>query len=283
MNISVIIPTYNRKKYLKKALKSVLEQTYLPGEIIVVDDGSTDGTETWLKKKYPLVTLVQQPNRGVSAARNAGIEKSKGDWIALLDSDDEWLPHKLEEQVKELERNISYNFCHTNEIWIRNGKRVNQRKKHQKYGGLIFDKCLDMCRISPSSVLIKKSIFNAVGLFDTSLPICEDFDLWLRITAKHPVLFLDKPLLVKYGGHGDQLSRAKEGIEQFRIQSLEKLIDDPGLNPCHKNDVLQMLIKKLDIYANGAEKRGKISEATSAVIKLELYQKLFHKLEGELA
>jgi len=207
LDISVIIPTYNRKNTLPRAVESVLNQTYKPVEIIIVDDGSTDGTKEWFSEMYPLVHYIYQVNSGVSLARNTGINSARGDWIALLDSDDEWLPDKLELQVKLLQNNAELRFCHTNEIWIRNGVRINQMKKHQKYGGNIFKKCLDICRISPSSSLFHTSVIKDVGLFDESLDVCEDYDLWLRITAKYPVLFLDQPLIKKFGGHTDQLSR----------------------------------------------------------------------------
>ncbi|MBT6982542.1 MAG: glycosyltransferase, partial [Candidatus Marinimicrobia bacterium] len=197
MKISVVIPTYNRKHTLSRALDSVLAQSYQPFEIIVIDDGSTDGTFDLIKSKYPSVKLLEsfQPSKslkgyspkGVSVARNVGIKKSKGDWISLLDSDDEWVPDKLIKQVQLLKKNEGSVFCHTNEIWIRNGIRVNQHKKHQKYGGYIFKECLDICRISPSSALIHKSIFKDIGLFDESLKVCEDYDLWLRITSNYPV------------------------------------------------------------------------------------------------
>ena len=216
MKISVVIPTYNRKHTLPRALDSVLAQSYQPFEIIVIDDGSNDGTFDLIKSKYPSINLLEShkpskslkgySQKGVSVARNVGIKQSKGDWIALLDSDDEWIPDKLIKQVQLLKKNEGSVFCHTNEIWIRNGIRVNQHKKHQKYGGYIFKECLDICRISPSSALIHKSIFEDIGLFDESLKVCEDYDLWLRITSNYPVLFLDEFLIKKYGGHEDQLS-----------------------------------------------------------------------------
>ena len=223
MKISVIIPTFNRKYVLHRAIESVANQTRPPIEIIVVDDGSTDGTEDWLANSFPSVKYIYQDNKGVSSARNIGIEVSKGSWVSFLDSDDEWMPTKLEEQESYILENPEIKFCHTNEIWIRNGVRVNQMKKHQKYGGDIFEKCLDICRISPSSVLIKKDVFDEIGLFDESLRVCEDYDMWLRYTSRFPVLFLDRQLIIKYGGHSDQLSRVNSGIERYRIRSLEHL------------------------------------------------------------
>lgn len=269
MDISVIIPTYNRKNTLPRAVESVLNQTYKPVEIIIVDDGSTDGTKEWFSEMYPLVHYIYQVNSGVSSARNTGINSARGDWIALLDSDDEWLPDKLELQVKLLQNNAELRFCHTNEIWIRNGVRINQRKKHQKYGGNIFKKCLDICRISPSSSLFHTSVIKDVGLFDESLDVCEDYDLWLRITAKYPVLFLDQPLIKKFGGHTDQLSRVFGGIEQYRIRSLEKILTSKSLSGSQSEAAKDMLIHKLQIYAKGLKKREKNIEFQSVEKKIQ--------------
>ena len=268
MDISVIIPTYNRRNTLPRAVESVLNQTYKPIEIIVVDDGSTDGTKEMFSEMYPLVRYIYQANSGVSSARNKGINSASGDWIALLDSDDEWLPDKLDRQVKLLQDNAEIRFCHTNEIWIRNNVRINQKKKHQKYGGNIFNKCLDICRISPSSSLFHTSVIKDVGLFDESLDVCEDYDLWLRITAKYPVLFLDQPLIKKFGGHSDQLSRVFGGIEQYRIRSLEKILTSKSLSGSQFEAAKDMLIHKLQIYAKGLKKRDKNTELHSVEKKI---------------
>lgn len=260
MNVSVVIPCFNRKKTLSRSIDSVVNQTYKPSEIIIVDDGSTDGTRDFILNSYPNIKYFFQPKKGVSSARNKGIRESSSDWVAFLDSDDEWLPQKLEKQINQLGKHSEIFISHTNEIWIRNGVRVNQMKKHQKYGGYIFDKCLDICRISPSSVLIHKRVLKDVGVFDEALQVCEDYDLWLRITSKYSVLFERELLIVKYGGHKDQLSKVKEGIEQFRIQSLEKIL---ALNHLTEDQFIMtknMLVRKLSIYAKGLEKRNKFDE-----------------------
>lgn len=260
MNVSVVIPCFNRKKTLSRSIDSVVNQTYKPSEIIIVDDGSTDGTRDFILNSYPNIKYFFQPKKGVSSARNKGIRESSSDWVAFLDSDDEWLPQKLEKQINQLGKHSEIFISHTNEIWIRNGVRVNQMKKHQKYGGYIFDKCLDICRISPSSVLIHKRVLKDVGVFDEALQVCEDYDLWLRITSKYSVLFERELLIVKYGGHKDQLSKVKEGIEQFRIQSLEKIL---ALNHLTEDQFIMtknMLARKLSIYAKGLEKRNKFDE-----------------------
>ena len=258
MKISVIIPTYNRKKTLARAIQSVINQSFSPFEILIIDDGSNDGTEEWVKENFQNIKYIYQNNHGVSSARNIGIENAYGDWVAFLDSDDEWLPNKLYEQVKAIESNPEMKFFHTNEIWIRNGVRVNQMKKHKKYGGYIFEKCLDICRVSPSSVLIQKEVFDNIGVFDESLRVCEDYDLWLRITSKYPVVFLDVPLIYKYGGHADQLSKVNDGIESYRIQSLEKIINSGFLSDEQKVLAVNALVNKMKIYSKGLKKRKKL-------------------------
>ena len=260
MHVSVIIPTYNRKHTLKRAIQSVYIQSLPPFEIIVVDDGSNDGTKDWVKQEYPDIKYIYQKNGGVSSARNKGIKIARGDWIALLDSDDEWLPNKLNEQINKIKLNLDVKILHSNEIWIRNGVRVNQMKKHKKFGGYIFEKCLDMCRISPSSVMLKKAIFDDIGTFDESLKVCEDYDLWLRITSKYPVCFLDIPLIKKYGGHSDQLSKAHDGIEFYRIQSLQNILESKILSKPQTLLAINMMVNKMNIYASGLEKRNKNEE-----------------------
>ena len=259
MKISVIIPTFNRKKTLARAIQSVISQSLSPYEILIIDDGSNDGTKEWVKENFQNIKYIYQNNHGVSSARNVGIENAYGDWVAFLDSDDEWLPNKLYKQVKAIASNPEVKFFHTNEIWIRNGVRVNQMKKHKKYGGYIFEKCLDICRVSPSSVLIKKEVLDNIGVFDESLRVCEDYDLWLRITSKYPVVFIDLPLIYKYGGHADQLSKVNDGIESYRIQSLEKIINSGFLSDEQKVMAVNALVNKMKIYSKGLEKRKKLA------------------------
>jgi glycosyltransferase involved in cell wall biosynthesis len=181
--ISVVITTYNRKNIIGRAIDSVLAQTRSADEIILVDDGSSDNTNEFVKNKYPKIKYIWQECRGISHARNTGISLATGTWIAFLDSDDEWLSSKLEVQQNALKIEPDYKICHTNEIWIRNGRRVNPMKKHEKSGGFIFKNCLPLCIISPSSVIINRSVFDQYGTFDESLDVCEDYDLWLRLCA----------------------------------------------------------------------------------------------------
>ena len=150
-NVSVVIPTFNRGHTLNRAIDSVLGQTLLPSEIIVIDDGSTDGTEELISKEYSSVSYIKTKNKGVSAARNLGMKAAESDWFAFLDSDDQWLPHKLEKQFECLSCSGDFRLVHCDELWIRKGKRVNPKAKHQKQGGYIFEQCLSMCAISPSA------------------------------------------------------------------------------------------------------------------------------------
>jgi len=262
-SISVIIPTHNRAHLLPRALDSVLNQTKRAEEIVIVDDGSTDDTSDLIQSNYPEVITLHQSNRGVSAARNRGIREASGEWLAFLDSDDEWLADKLERQMAALGEHPETKVCHTDEIWIRCGRRVNPMKKHAKHGGWIFRKCLALCCISPSSVLIHRSVFSDVGQFDESLPACEDYDLWLRVTARYPVLYLPEKLLVKYGGHEDQLSKRHWGMDRFRIQALKKIIESDTLNENDRRAAEAMLAEKDRIYTEGARKRGKAAPAAA--------------------
>lgn len=260
--VTVVIPTWNRAGSLRRALDSVFAQTRPPDEVIVVDDGSSDGTRRMVREGYPRASYLFQENRGVAAARNRGAEKAGGDWLAFLDSDDEWLPRKLERQLHALGAQPEFQLCHTDEIWIRRGRRVNPMKKHAKSGGWIFQRSLELCLISPSSVLLRRDLFDFLGGFDESLPACEDYDLWLRITALHPVLYVDEPLIVKHGGHPDQLSRRFWGMDRFRIRAIDKLLEEDGLLSAEdRRAAVAALARKIDVYLAGARKRGKGEDA----------------------
>lgn len=254
-NISVVIPTYNRCDSVCDAIASVQAQTLLPKEIIVVDDGSTDDTASLVREQFPNVELIEQSNHGVSHARNQGIKKACEPWIAFLDSDDRWFKNKLAVQMNAINESPEHKLCHCDEHWIRNGKRVNPMNKHQKHGGFIFEHCLPLCAISPSAVLIHQSLFEEVGMFDETLPACEDYDLWLRTCAKYPALFVDQALLEKTGGHEDQLSRKHWGMDRFRLHALAKLIRGHTLNTEQLALTNSVFNQKYDIMINGALKR----------------------------
>ena len=279
--VSVIIPAYNREKFISECVQSVLAQTLPAREIIIVDDGSTDATYNILRdlgfnslstKKTVLRYFFQQ-NRGVSSARNLGIKEARSEYIALLDSDDLWLKSKLDRQVSAFQNDTqSSRLCHTDEIWIRNGVRVNQHKKHKKHGGNVFQSCLKLCCISPSSAMMHRSVFADFGFFDEDLPACEDYDFWLRYSAKEDVNFIDEPLIIKKGGHSDQLSGAHWGMDRFRIYSIEKILNEHDLKLVYKIEAIREIILKLEILINGSQKRQKLAYAESMLEKKQHWE-----------
>ena len=280
MNVSAVIPTFNRGHCLLRAINSVLAQTTPVDEIIVVDDGSDDKTYDLLVKselldmrgQLPNIRYLYQENKGVSAARNLGIKEAENEYIALLDSDDAWAETKIERQALKLEKkNFSCRITHTEEIWLKDGQRINPKKKHKKSGGFIFEKCLPLCCISPSSVLLHRTLFNDYGFFDEKLPACEDYDMWLRLCAFEEVLFVEEALTIKYGGHADQLSRAFWGMDRFRVQALEKLINSGKLSKTQRSQALEMLIKKIEILLLGAKKREKKEMIQNLDMKLNYW------------
>ena len=254
--VSVVIPSRNRLAYLPRAISSVLNQSFVVQEIIIIDNDSSDETISYVKKKFKKVKVIKENKIGVSHARNLGIKNSSYEWIAFLDSDDEWMPDKINKQFSFLKKvNFKLQLVHTNEIWIKNGLLKNQKKKHLKKGGYIFENCLDICRISPSSVLINKLLFKKFGLFDTKFKICEDYELWLRLSSKIEIGYLNEPLIKKYGGHLGQLSTKYWGVDRYRVKALEKLLINNFLTYDQKIKVLETLLKKINIILLGAANR----------------------------
>lgn len=266
MAISVILPTYNRAFTLPRAIDSILAQTHTDFELIIVDDGSTDDSLELLsqyKLRDTRIKIICQENHGVSHARNRGIEMAKHDWIAFLDSDDEWLPEKLEMQMSFAHSSTDIKVIHGEEIWIRDGKFVNPKKKHKKSGGRIFSQCLPLCAMSPSTIMIHKEVFYKVGLFNEEFTVCEDYELWLRITSRYDVGFIETPIIKKYGGHDDQLSRKFKAMDHWRILAIDHMLT-------HLRDLLteeeirlatQTLLEKCRILILGYEKHGHVEKA----------------------
>lgn len=278
MKISVIIPVYNRPLAVRRAIDSVLKQSYAAHEIIVVDDASCDGTPAELQRYRGKIQLISLPqNRGVSAARNTGIKAASGDWLAFLDSDDEWLPEKLKMAEEFHHRHPDYLIFQSEEIWVRNGRRVNPKRKHQKPQGWIFEPSLALCLVSPSAVVIHRSLFHSVGLFDETLPVCEDYDLWLRIARHYPVGLDERFGIIKYGGHKDQLSRTYWGMDRFRITAMEKHLNDESLGEDLRRPLLRQLIQKTRVLLNGARKRDKDTQEWQQ--KLTRWQELLEALD----
>ncbi|MFA6236345.1 MAG: glycosyltransferase [Bacteriovorax sp.] len=259
--VSVIIPTYNRSNVLTRAISSVQGQSYKHFEIIVVDDGSTDDTHEQL---LPLIEsgkikYFAYENQGVSAARNAGVENSVGELIAFLDSDDEWLPHKLQEQIDYFSANPHIKIVYGEELWFRKGKRVNQKLIHKKSGGWIFEACVAQCLIAPSSVMLERELFLQMEGFDESFQVCEDYDLWLKISSLLEIGFIENPVIIKHGGHDDQLSAKYPAMDFWRLKSMHWILKTRNLSHSHKLIVIESMKRRGEILMNGYRKYGNAS------------------------
>lgn len=259
--VSVIIPTFNRAQKIARAVASVLYQTFADYEILVIDDGSEDATSKALAPFLPHIQCItHSKNLGVSAARNTGIRASDSPLIAFLDSDDYWLPDKLATQVSFFSEHPEAVACQTEERWIRRGVRVNPMKKHFKPSGEIFEPCLKLCVVSPSAAVVKRSLLEEVGVFDEDFPVCEDYDLWLRISWKYPIWLIPEPLVIKEGGSPDQLSRSIEGMDRYRIRAIARLLGSGCLGERQTEAALKELHFKCRVYGNGCMRRGKKKE-----------------------
>lgn len=276
--VSAVIVTYNRASFLSEAIDSILAQTYFQKnpqewELIIIDDGSTDRTQEVVEKYLgdQRVKYLRTDNRGVSAARNLGLATARGEFIGFLDSDDLWLKDKIQVQMSYLKAFPEAMFCLTEEIWVRHGRRVNQARKHQKYSGWVLDKVLPLCLLSLSSALFRRKLFAEIGNFDESLPACEDYDLGLRIALRYPYHFIPTPLIIKRGGHPDQLSRKYWGMDRWRIQALEKALQS-NPSPEQARLIKAEIQKKCEVLVKGFQKRGKVAEAEYYSMLKEKYK-----------
>ncbi len=259
--VSVIIPTYNRSALLGNAIESVLSQTYRDLTLIVVDDGSTDNTGARAASFGDSIIYIRQNNQGPASARNRGIETGRAPLIAFLDSDDRWHRDKLRRQVEAMEDEPRYLISHTQEVWYRNGEVLNQKKKHEKLQGGIFKRSLSMCMVSMSTVMVRRELFERIGLFDEALPCCEDYDFWLRASVRHRFLLVDEPLTFKEGGREDQVSAIyRIGMDRFRIRSIINLLKKEILTGEQRYLAVAELERKCRIYGNGCIKRGREEE-----------------------
>ena len=284
--LSIIIPTYNRALFLKEAVQSVLSQDYFACsarmnsfELLIIDDGSTDNTRKMIKSFGNKVKYYFQEKKGVSAARNTGLNLSEGKYIAFLDSDDLWEKDKISIQMNFMKTFSNAMVCYTEETWIRHEVFVNPKKKHKKYSGWIFDKVLPLCLLSLSSALLRRKVFDEVGTFDERLPACEDYDFGIRVAHKYPIHLIKKPLIIKRGGHPDQLSRKYWGMDQFRITALEKALS-LNLTQNQRKLVTQEIEKKCRILIQGLQKRGKHTEAEKYLNIIKGTRHLFYQ-EGK--
>ena len=259
--ISAIIPVYNRESSVRRAIDSILSQSCPPSEVIVVDDCSHDGTRQALEEYGDAITRIYlENNSGPSRARNEGARCASAEWLAFLDSDDCWEKDKLKGQIEYLRKYPFYEIVQSEEKWIRNGIRVNPHKHHKKPLGWIWEPSLERCLVSPSGVLLKKSLFMKFQGFNEDLPVCEDYDLWLRISRHHPAGLDPRLTVIKYGGHDDQLSRRFPVMDRYRVTSLAALLERES-HPYFRRKIIHVLRKKLMILIKGSEKREKQRES----------------------
>jgi GT2 family glycosyltransferase/nucleoside phosphorylase len=263
LSISVIIPTYNRSKNTMAAIESVRNQSHRPNEIIVVDDGSEPAFEC---DGSPIHLIRLNENRGVSHARNVGIKHAASEWLAFLDSDDVWHTNHLASMANYLRLNSLCRWVQTDEHWIRNGTHFNKKAYHKKPVGWAFEPSLNRCLVSPSAVIIHRSLFDWHGVFDEHLAVCEDYDLWLRFLRYVPVGFSAEVSMTKFGGHADQLSTMFPAMDKFRLTALMKQWANPWPN-IDRNGLISVIKQKCNILKQGALKRGRPTESYDAILR----------------
>jgi glycosyltransferase involved in cell wall biosynthesis len=229
-SVSVVIPTYNRKDTLEETLQSVYNQTFRDFEIIVVDHGSTDGTEEWLQTnhagKIRVIKLPYCPLPG--CPRNAGIKAALGTYVAFLDSDDLWLPRKLEKQIAALEKDARLGWSYGNAERFGPGvkKGTPEVGQWQLHSGRVFEKLMMENFVPSCTVVVRKSCFETTGVFDLSpeLRSSEDYELWLRLAARYDVVAM-KEVIARYRVSESQMSSdqtKRTGPETFALELVNK-------------------------------------------------------------
>lgn len=257
--VSVVIPTHNRADLLPRAIDSVLNQTYSNFEIIVVSDGSTDNTEEVVKsysdKDSRIRFIGYSPARGGNIARNTGIEAAKGEYVAFLDDDDEWMPAKLEKQINVMESNLDIGLVYTgvNIIYVNEGLRYSFIGESK--GDLSKEILLDNHIGTTSTVMVRKMILEKTGAFDEKLKALQDFELWIRVCQKCLIGLVPEELInyYNYTGTNQVSSSTQKYIDAFSyINTKHKFL----LNELTTN---QMSIKKMNecmLLANKAMRNG---------------------------
>lgn len=252
VSLGVIIPVYNRYFSLRDAIESVFLQSIKPSEIIIINDGSSFNYTDYLSSYLPKIRLINlSSNMGVSYARNAGIKASNSEYIAFLDSDDLFLSKKLEYQLNFMLEN-NYKISHTDEFWYRKDRWVNQCKTNVRYGGFILDKILDKCRVSPSSLMVHKSVFQDF-LFNENLKVCEDYEFCLRTACKYEIGYLNKKLIIKRAVEENSLSAGIKHIESIRLDILKNFYKEyeKVISNENKSAVLKEISRKEEIVKSG--------------------------------
>jgi glycosyltransferase involved in cell wall biosynthesis len=248
--ISVIIPTYNCEKYISEAIGSVLLQTCTDYEIIVIDDGSTDKTRDIVKNKFPEVRYFYISNQGVSRARNYGIRRALGEYIAFLDADDLWLPEKLEKQLKLFQSDQELALIFTEErIFDTNGfmdGKISKKKRLMK--GDVVKNIFLFSNVTTSTVMVKRHVFQETGYFEENLKAAEDDNMWMRIALKFRIHLLDE-VLVHYRWTENSLSRTASNLLSGVLKNLE-LIENKYPELSERLGRASIRRKKSDIYSS---------------------------------
>lgn len=273
--VSVVIPTFDRPDQTFAAVSSVLAQTFKEYEIIVIDDGSNADyrmVQSLLESHGHVYVSIS--HRGVSGARNNGIHRAKFDWISFLDSDDTWHPEKLMRQVQYCEMHPDAYMVQCRERWFRNGYEVEVPERLYPASGFAFERALSLCCISPSAVMIHKSVFDRVGFFDERMLVCEDYDYWIRALSFYEIHLINALLVQKYYGSHPQLSQSEEAIDRFRVFALAKYLYDTSYPEEHRIMVYQVLEIKLMILLKGAKKRARLDDAKVYSELMEILQNL---------
>jgi glycosyltransferase involved in cell wall biosynthesis len=272
---SIVIPTHNRSHLVCEAIESALSQTLTDFELIIVDDASMDDTmERLCEFNDGRIKVISRKSQGgPSTARNEGAQTATGKWLAFLDSDDLWLPGKLQAQADYFKSNPQILICQTEETWIRNDCEVKPQKKHRKEGGFIFPRALKLCLVSPSAVALERNLFIDSGGFDEELPAAEDFDLWLRLLHNRPIGLVEESLVIKRAGEWSQLSFTTQAIDRYRIRAIEKILESDELSKENFELARKELKIKCEIYIIGCNKRGRVEEA-------EHYRELIKKYKS---
>lgn len=265
-DVSVVIPAYNTAQYVATAIESALDQTAVPREVIVVDDGSSDETRAVVERFGGIVRYVFQQNQGVSAARNRGIDASSGRYVAFLDADDAWLPRKIEKQIAAIQRGngrASYTAQ-----WIVNDEMRPLFVNRNGGRGASVDALLTIGNVigSPSSVLCERALFGEVGSFDGAFSTCADWEMWIRIATVTNFLFVDEPLL-QYRVHGNNMSLEIALLERDSLRTLRKGFSSPVIGEELRELRRASLAHNYMVLAGAYLRTGRIPDALRCVVQ----------------
>lgn len=270
--VSVIIPTYNRASMIIECIESVFNQIFTDFEIIIVDDGSSDNTEAVLRPYLDRITYIRQENKGNAAARNTGIEVAKGEFVAFLDSDDLWLPDKLEKQVRYLEDHPDIDMVCGNGVIFGNTKDAgrllipNKRAKPLEKNGVTLKGDFMKSSVRCSTIVIKKGVLEELGGFDANLRVCVDGDFSLRFLTKYRAAFMNEPL-IRYRKHNDNISANREQRLLHSIKLINKLLtDNPELeNVIGTENINKRLAYRYYRLTKTYMKKKKMAEARESI------------------